>query len=231
MSVDDQYTKALLHMNDADASTTFTDESGKTWTARGNAQIDTAQYKFGGASGLLDGTGDSIDTPDNADFAFGTGDFTIDFRIRYNSIADFRGLIAQRQDATNYWLLTWATDNKLYFQNVTGGVYLANYNFSWTPSLNTWYHIAVVRNGTSFYMFLDGVSQTLTVANAIGSNNLTDISGVINIGYDPANNKYHNGWLDEFRVSKGIARWTANFTPPTLEYGVGAGQFINWSNY
>ena len=63
MAVDDSYTKALLHMDGADGSTTFIDESGKTWTRAGNAQIDTSQYKFGGASGLFDGSGDWVDTP------------------------------------------------------------------------------------------------------------------------------------------------------------------------
>lgn len=52
MAVDDGYTVVLLHMNGTDASTTFTDESGKTWTAGGNAQIDTAQSKFGQVQGL-----------------------------------------------------------------------------------------------------------------------------------------------------------------------------------
>jgi hypothetical protein len=52
MAVDDAYTVALLHMNGADTSTTFTDEAGTAWTAAGNAQIDTAQKVFGTASGL-----------------------------------------------------------------------------------------------------------------------------------------------------------------------------------
>ena len=62
--VDDTYTKSLLHFNGSDGSTTITDESGKTWTAYDNAQIDTAQSKFGGASMLLDGVGDYIKTTD-----------------------------------------------------------------------------------------------------------------------------------------------------------------------
>lgn len=88
MPVDDVYTVALLHMNGADASTTFTDESGKTWTANGNAQIDTAQSVFGGASGLFDGTGDFISSADSNDWQFDGGsnsnEWTADFRIRFN---------------------------------------------------------------------------------------------------------------------------------------------------
>ena len=78
MAVDDAYTKSLLHFDGTDASTTFTDESGKTWTAHGNAQIDTAQSVFGGASGYFDGSGDYITTPDRADFDFDGQQFTSD---------------------------------------------------------------------------------------------------------------------------------------------------------
>lgn len=86
------HTVSLLHFDEADGSTytkdsaanwsmdgatQFYDESGKVWTASGNAQLDTAQYKWT-ASGLFDGDGDYISTPDHDDFAFGSGDFTID---------------------------------------------------------------------------------------------------------------------------------------------------------
>ena len=78
----DGFTKVLLQFNGADASTTITDVnaggSAHTWTANGNAQIDTAQSKFGGASLLCDGTGDYVTTPDHADFTLGSSDFTID---------------------------------------------------------------------------------------------------------------------------------------------------------
>ncbi|MDI6787615.1 MAG: hypothetical protein QME51_04520, partial [Planctomycetota bacterium] len=82
--IDDAYTKALLHFDGTDASTTFIDESGKIWTRYGNAQIDTAQSKFGGASGLFDGAGDYITTPDHNDFNLGSGNFTVDLRVRFN---------------------------------------------------------------------------------------------------------------------------------------------------
>jgi len=79
------FTKLLLHCDAADASTTFTDSSaaGHNFTAAGNAQIDTAQFKFGTSSALFDGTGDYInDATGSSDFAFGTGDFAVDFWVR-----------------------------------------------------------------------------------------------------------------------------------------------------
>src|SRR5690606_34123168 len=68
---------SLLHFNGSNGSTTFTDEKGVGWTASGDAEISTAQSKFGGSSLSLDGTGDWLDAS-NAGFTFGTGDFTIE---------------------------------------------------------------------------------------------------------------------------------------------------------
>ena len=109
------FTKSLLHFDGADASTTFTDESGKTFTARGNAQLDTAQQKFGTASGLFDGTGDYIDTPDHADWFLGTGDFTIDFWVRFSDVAVDQGFCAQ-----------WASDTSMWRLCGQVGVYISN---------------------------------------------------------------------------------------------------------
>ena len=77
----------LLHFDGADGSTTFTDSSltPKTFTANGDAQIDTADSKFSGASGLFDGTDDYITTPDSADFVLGSEDFTIDLWFNCNA--------------------------------------------------------------------------------------------------------------------------------------------------
>ena len=77
----------LLHFDGADGSTTFTDSSltPKTRTANGDAQIDTADSKFSGASGLFDGTDDYITTPDSADFVLGSEDFTIDLWFNCNA--------------------------------------------------------------------------------------------------------------------------------------------------
>jgi len=194
----------------------------KTVTAYGNAQISTAQSKFGGASGLFDGAGDYLSTPDSDDWNFGSGDFTIDFWLRFISPPsnDFTILVAQYQDASNRMLLYWdnrdATPNGMSFHFIIGGVL---YGFT-EPSLasqysaNTWYHIAMVRNGNNWYIFRNGI-QTATTSFSI---TYSDYSGVVTIGGETASAKYLNGYLDEFRVSKGIARWTSNFTPSASAY-------------
>jgi len=227
--LDDSYTKSLLHFDGADTSTTFTDESGKTWTASGNAQIDTAQSKFGGASGLFDGTGDYIDTPDHDDFTVGSGDLTIDAWVKINGGAgtDRRIITQMSSVAAEYSFgLQIYTDNKFYFQVSNGTVFSAISNSAYTDT--DWHHVAGIRYGNTLYIAVDGVFQTTT-------GNVTGVT-VTNSTYKPtigrageANAAYWNGWIDEFRFSKGIARWTADFEPRTAAYMPG-GQFIRWSS-
>ena len=214
MAVDDAFTVALLHM----------DGGARLWTANGNAQIDTAQSKFGGASGLFDGSGDYLSTPANEDFNFGSGDFTIEGRIRfnaYNNITTYGFLFERYTDANNFICceISGASPKQLRFVAKSGGNTVADYSYGWSANTNTWYHIAYVRNGTNFYMFIDGVSQSLTATVPISTNSMPTLSSSPAIGQSlRSGGVYFNGWMDEVRVSKGIARWTSNFTPPTSEY-------------
>jgi hypothetical protein len=94
---------------------------------------------------------------------------------------------------------------------------IAGYTVTWNPTIGNWYHIAIVRHGTSFFMFINGVAQTLTVSQAIGATAIGSITGTTYIGQRVDNGKYFfNGYLDEYKVAKGVARWTANFTPPMV---------------
>jgi hypothetical protein len=218
--VDDSYTKALLHVNGSDASTTFTDESGKTWTPVGNAQIDTAQSKFGGASGLFDGTDDNITTPDSDDFYFGTGAFTIDFWFRLSAFptdGNLWGVSGQYANSSSYWRLLFRNSAGVYWWHLhTYGSTIDMQKNLPAISLGTWYHFALVRNGNSWYMFQDGVKLETTYTN---SNAMPDVGAILTLGRDVAvGTAWFPGWIDEFRISKGIARWTTNFTPPTLPY-------------
>jgi hypothetical protein len=225
MAVDDSYTKALLHFNGTDESNTFTDESGKEWTAAGNAQLDTSQKKFGTASLYLDGSGDYISTPDSDDFTFGSGDFTIDFWWRTSSSDVINTAIVGAPGNVNGYapvlikLLFASPNTKVYVYGSEGGS-AWNIDVSSTTKLaaDTDYHIAWVRNGSNFQLYINGVADsTCKVANANallnGTRNFYIGAGVG--GGEPINVPC---WIDEFRVSKGIARWTENFTPPTQEY-------------
>jgi hypothetical protein len=210
-------------MNGSDGSTTFTDSNdvGRTFTAVGNAQIDTAQYKFGGASGLFDGTGDYLTAPNSADFNFGSGDFTIEAWVRLNATGQFHVVVNQSAGSSRGWILDVTSGDKLR---------LYGYITSWqelgisTTSLSTgaWYHCAATREGTSFRVFLDGVLEDTTViSGAIVAEN----SNLLHVGHyllASGAHRYMNGWIDDLRITKGVARYTGNFTAPTAAFGSGA---------
>ena len=213
------YVKALLHMNGTDASTTFTDEDGKTWTARGNAQIDTAQKKFGTASGLFDATGDWIDTPDHADFSVGSGDFTIDFWIMltlwgYKMICGQCDSSASNASMSFVCAINASQKPEMYICSGSSA-YTATSTGTITPD-STWHHLAFVRDGNTVRIFIDGSAAGTKDVTGVTVN---DSSKNMSIGRAGEYATYClGGWIDEFRFSKGIARWTANFTPPSAEY-------------
>ena len=223
----DSYTMLLLHANGNDASTTFTDSgvTGYTVTAYDNAQIDTAQKKFGTASGLFDGTGDYLSVPDSPDWFMSTGAFTVDFWVRFNALpltANFGPLFSQYVDGNNhasFYLVNNAGIYSLTAYCISSGVINININKTWTtPIINTWYHVALIRgwggNADDWAITINGtqIGSTTTDADA-----WPNIANTFNIGKLVLAWTL-NGWIDEFRVSKGIARWTANFTPPTVAY-------------
>ena len=227
MAAVDSYTKLLLHCDGADASPTFTDSSlsPKTITRVGTAQLDTAQKKFGTASGLFDGNSDYLTTPDHADWDFDSGDFTIDFWARMPDItsASFMIMVSQGQDTNNRWMLYWdKTNGMAFFHNLASSTLLT---FSqggvagWV--VNTFYHIALVRYGNEWDIYRNGIS----IANATDADDMSNFNAKLVIGENewsgaPEAGVYYEGWMDEIRISKGIARWKSNFTPPIQEYGV-----------
>lgn len=168
----DSTTVLLLHGDGADASTTITEssDSGHTVTANGNAQIDVAQAVFGSGSILFDGTGDYLSIPDHANWNFGTGTLTMDFRVRFNAISGM-SMIWLQKDATNGdHIALWVDheEGKIHFQVMDGGVNVINEAGTWAPSTATWYHVAVVRgwggaaddwaicvDGTAIHTFTD----------------------------------------------------------------------------
>ena len=163
----------MLHCDGTDASTTFTDSSTTphTVTANGNAQVDTSQSQFGGASGLFDGTGDYLSIPETTDFDFGTGDFTIDFWLRFNTGSTSLardlfelGLYSQNKGVAAQWN---GFSILVYFN---GGTEI--FTGAWAPTENTWYHLAMARSGTNFRVFIDGTQLGSTVTNS------TDITTV-----------------------------------------------------
>lgn len=207
--------RLLLHFGGADASTTFTDSSpyAEAVTASGNAQIDTAQSKFGGSSGLFDGTGDYLFVDGDTDFAFGTGDFTIEAFIRRNASGAVHVLYDSRSGATdNHPLFYVNASNVLIFH----GFNATRITGTTTISTGTWYHVAVSRVSGTTRMFLDGVQEgsSYTDSNNYGNNGTNRPI----LCADRAGAQAFNGWMDELRVTVGVGRYSAGFTPPSAAF-------------
>jgi len=218
----DSFTKLMLHMNGDDGSQVFTDEIGKTVTANGNAQIDTAIKKFGTGSGLFDGVGDFLSLADSDDWDFGTGAFTIDFWIyRNGNQADYAGVVSGALGTPAGWTIHFGntatgTANKLRFTALLGGVWTTLLTSTNVITNQTWVHIAIVRSNNNWYMFIGGaLDNSGSNSNACNSGDSGMVIGRLYTGTD---NYYFTGQLDELRVSKGVARWTEAFTPPDAEY-------------
>jgi len=225
----DDYTKLLLNFNGEDESQTFIDSSTvpKTVTAYGTAQIDTAQSKFGGASGVFDGDSDYLSIPSSTDFDL-TADFTIEAWVRFASVANGErcNIYSRYVNATNQTFLQIEFDATyayitIYFRT-SGTVHAYYYTQTAKASIfaiNTWYHIACVRYGNTQYIFVNGTAVSLNTITA-WNGSIGALNTALRIGQNPIGDIYFEGHMDVFRVSKGIARWKDTFTPPTEEYSV-----------
>jgi len=209
----------LLHGDGADGSTAIVDSSPspKTVTAYGDAQISTAQSKFGGSSLLFDGTGDYLVADTNCEV--GSSDLTVEFFIRTTTTNSYAGVIGKDDGA--FPAGAWAV---LLNGNGSGSIQLWNSSYSTGAAMlststigvndGSWHHIAIVRNGSAWALYKDGTSA----ATATWSGTVATLAQNLNIGRDPGYSRDFNGYLDEIRVTVGAARYTANFTAPSVAF-------------
>jgi hypothetical protein len=229
----------LLHGDGTNGSTTITDNSPspKTVTAFGNAQISTAQSKFGGASIAFDGDGDYATAPISSDFEFGTGDFTVEGFVYVNSFSGIqkyvnlasigRGALGGGSPVTNGWtVLVESTQITFFRYDGSVSTIIAR---STTVSTGTWHHIAVSRVGTNLRIFLNGTQVGATETNSTAYNRIaTGGSQDLHIGRFLSGDatqqaplpysSFLNGYIDDLRITRGVARYTENFTAPTATF-------------
>jgi hypothetical protein len=176
----------------------------------GDARISTVVKKIGSASMYFDGTGDYLTSSSNPAFAFGTGDFTIECWFYSTSISNTFSLIDMRNPDTGNagWDIMFTT-SRINF-GTAGATYITG---TTTLSNNTWYHAAVTRSGNSFKMFLNGVQEGSTYT---GSSTQNFTNSILKIGAGAQASAF-SGYIDDLRITKGLARYTATFTPSTIE--------------
>lgn len=198
---------SLLHFDGANGSTTFTDQKGKTWFAT-DASLQASGQKYGTACGNFDAVGRYIDCT-SSDFTFGTGDFTIEGWI-YGSASGGKIYADLRPASTNGKYPTiYSIGSTLYFytdsaNRITGSSVL---------SASTWQHIALCRASGTTRLFVGGYQ----VGSSYSDSN-DYIGSRLRLGNGGDNPVSTGMYLDEWRVTKGVARYTAAFTPPTAAF-------------
>lgn len=216
------YTVSLLHFDGDDDSTTITDEYGKTWTASADAKLKIATKKFGASSLYTDGVGDCVYTASHADLDMGTGDFTIDFWANPGTQTRTYPFILCNDD--NQWrngtftirYHTDGADDKFSVWMNNGSA--KGIDATHTSASGSWHHVAVTRTGATLALYVNGVAEGTVTINTSDSINLA-YGGNLLLGYAATDyGSGYVGYIDEFRISKGIVRWTEAFTPPTAAY-------------
>lgn len=211
---------SLLHFDAADGSTTFTDQKGVTWSrGSSNAEIDTAESKFGGSS-LFSNTTGYLGAPTAGNFDFGTGDFTVECWIKPSTVASFQTIFSHRSGGGG--------NDGLTFRITNGGVLqafrAAGLNImtgTTTLSTTAFHHVALSRVGNTWRIFLDGVQEGSN-AGLSGVDVSTGASATSYIGvygaFGLTTERLSSGWIDDFRVTKGVGRYASGFTPPAAAF-------------
>lgn len=200
----------LLHMDGSNGSTTFTDTSSisHTVTVGENAQVTTTSPKFGTGALLCDGSGDYLSVPSHTSLTFGTGDFTIEAWLRFGTLSTAGYIFSQR--LTSGFSLQVLADGRL--NAITPSVNSLTENTVLMVA-NTWYHVALTRSGTTIKIWVDGVERNTT------TNSENGLSGTSYVGAGTVGSgSVLNGRIDDLRITKGVCRYTATFTPPTAAF-------------
>lgn len=219
---------SLQHLDGINGSTSFPDEKGKVWTPSGGAQISTAQSVFGGASALFNGTNAYLSTPDSADWQFGSGSFTIDVRYRPGSASVDSTIYAYGSTAMNPattagWALAHfgaSLAGKMRFFFYNGGTqYFVD--TTTTFAAGVWYAIRVERDGGTLCIYVNGTRESTLAVPTVAINTGTF---TLRMGYyGTVAARYANGYIDEARITKGVAR-----TSSATSYVVDTSPFPNY---
>lgn len=207
----------LLHF---DGNSTDSSTFARTVTAVGNATTSTAQKKFGTHAALFDGSGDRFDIPSSADFNLGGTDHTVDFWAWVNSSTNGQNerlVVFEGTTQTRGILISDTTKTAIGVNLFGSGWQILS--SAGAISNQTWFHVALVRSGSTTTLYINGTSVGSTTAQCLPTTNSSVSIGGNTVRFADSN---FNGYIDEVRIVN-RAVWTANFTPETSPYSQSSG--------
>ena len=192
--VSNSNTKLLIHGNEA-------------YTGALTGEATQSCYAF---------DGDYLTVPDSSDWAFGSGDFTLEARIKLNSLTNQPIFGQGTYVSGNGQELVVRSDGDLQYYDYNGG-YVLNVDCPAGITTGEWYHVVITRTSGVMYFFVNGVEKTISLLNGAQDATLTDVPAVFEIGSSALNARVMDGEIAEVRVSN-VGRWTTGFTPETERY-------------
>jgi hypothetical protein len=185
---------------------------------QGNVTLSNVQSKFGTGSFNFRGSNNSmvVSYNPNIDF-FATSPFTIELWMYVTSLKGYQGIIGKTSSDTNGWLLYFESNNTLSFVAGNGTTWTISLTGTTTPTINTWHHIAVTRDSSNVWrLFYDG-SISNSTTNAFSMASYVQPTYIGKYPYFPSYNAGQDfgGYIDDVRITKGVARYTANYPVPT----------------
>ena len=218
------YLIANLTMQGSHGSTTFTDTTGRSWSAVNNATITTADSDVSTGAATFDGVNDGIQTSDSDDFHFGTSVFTIEAFFKLPDVSGNHCIISQWSSVQRSFIL-YISGSSVGFAASSGGSsnIVSFVTASGVIAANTLTHIALERNNShatspaGFQLYVNGTQVTAS-GGLSAATSLYNSSASIRVGLDADNNNDMLGLIAGVRVYKGIFKYGGNFTPPEYPF-------------
>ena len=206
----------LLHGDGTNGSTTIVDSSPspKTVTAVGNAQISTAiADPFGNSTRAVlafDGAGDYLTIPAQSAFELANDNFTIEAFIRVANLSGFKNIVGIAYNNIGGLFFGLSNSNLSVYGNNDGSPIVTGS----AVTANVWSHIALTKNSGVYKIWHNGVNTATSATN----NTSIILNNPVSVGAGYAGLYPFNGYIDELRITKGIARYQSTFTPPTAPF-------------
>lgn len=185
----------------------------------GNTTPSATQTKYAARSVYFDGSGDYLTIPDAPVLKFGGADFTVECWVYLNTVAT-NNIVSKWNaggtPATNQWLLYTSSASPRFIWS-TDGTNTSGTAIGTTLTTGVWHHLAAVRNGSSVTLYVDGVGGTPVSISGSLYGAETEVLGISYRRNNGSTQYPIDGYIEDLRITKGLARYTADFTPPTTE--------------